>query len=108
VPFALQISPPGLLAGAPLYQLIIPAYRRRITGDDAFLRRRVVVIGYRSFPHQLNPLHFTVACKTSMAVAPMDRHIPRLDRGYRANVGRVAVETDASAGFEFAGFVGGH
>jgi hypothetical protein len=54
------------------------------------------------------PLHVLVACKAAVRIVPSDGYVPSLDRGDRANVGRGAVETDASAGFEVAGFVGGH
>ena len=49
-----------------------------------------------------------MACKAAVAVVPFHGHVLRLDRCDRAKVGGIAVETNASTGFEFAGFVGGH
>jgi hypothetical protein len=65
--------------------------------------------GFQSDGHcQLNPLHVLVAGQAAVGIVPPDRHVPRLGRGDRATVGWIAVVTNASAGFEFAGFVWGH
>jgi hypothetical protein len=40
--------------------------------------------------------------KAFVPVIPFDGDVVRIRRNDSANVGRVAVETDASAGFEFA------
>jgi hypothetical protein len=71
-------------------------------------RLLTVWIVRRSFPRQLDPLHVLMACKAAVAVIPFYGHVPRLGRGDRAKVGRIAIVANASSGFEFARVVGGH
>jgi hypothetical protein len=48
------------------------------------------------------------AVRLRWGIVPPDRHIPRLSRRDRANVGGVAIETHASAGFQLFRLFGGH
>jgi hypothetical protein len=85
----------------------------KIIPSVSLSRRLTPSCAQRSFPRparrdKFNPLHVLVACKAAVRIVPSDGYVPSLDRGDRANVGRVAVETDASAGFEVAGLFGGH
>jgi hypothetical protein len=65
-------------------------------------RLSTALIVRRSFPRQLHSLHVLVAGQAAVAVIPRNCHVPGFSCDYSAKVGRVAIETDTSAGFDFA------
>jgi hypothetical protein len=49
-----------------------------------------------------------MACKAAVAVVPFYAYVPRLGRDNGAKIGLIAIEANASAGFEYARLFGCH